>query len=66
MSDILCDVYIIHVPYLAWEYKDYLVVKTYKGTKVPIEVTLQSKNELDEQTPTYLLKHDSNVRKLFK
>lgn len=66
VSDIIYDTYIIHVPYLAWEYKDYIVVKTYKGTKVPIEVTLQSKAYFDKQIPAYLLKQDNNVRKLFR
>ena len=62
----LYDTYIIYVPYLAWEYKDYIVVKTYKDTKVPIEVTLKSQTELVSQTAIYLLKQDSNVRKLFR
>ncbi len=66
VSDIIYDTYIIYVPYLAWEYKDYIVVKTYKGTKVPIEVTLQSKAYFDKQIPAYLLKQDNNVRKLFR
>ena len=66
VSDIIYDTYIIHVPYLAWEYKDYIVVKTYKGTKEPIEVTLQSKAYFDKQIPAYLLKQDNNVRKLFR
>ena len=48
------------------EYKDYIIVKTYKGTKVPIEVTLQSKAYFDKQIPAYLLKQDNNVRKLFR
>lgn len=66
LSDSLYDIYIIHVPYVAWDYRDYIVVKTFKGTKTPVVVTMQSKSEIDQATPVYQLKKDENVRKMFR
>lgn len=60
------DTYIINIPYLALDYKDYLVVKTYKGSKTPIEIMAMSKIELEESSPSFILRNDANVRKLFR
>lgn len=60
------DTYIINIPFLALDYKDYLVVITYKNSKTPIEITAKSKIELEKFTPSSTIKNDENVRKLFR
>ena len=60
------DTYIINIPFLALDYKDYLVVITYKNSKTPIEITGKSKIELEKFTPSSTIKNDENVRKLFR
>lgn len=66
IPDIIYDTYIIHVPFVAWNYRDYIVVKTFKSTTTPIEVVMKSKNELDQESLVAKLKSDYNVRKLFR
>ena len=66
IPDIIYDTYIIHVPFVAWNYRDYIVVKTFKSTTTPIEVVMKSKNELDQESLMATLKSDYNVRKLFR